>query len=347
MKTIVSVNEISEFEIKPKNELAIWKKMVSDEICSKWPNKENWILVDCPVCNKSNYTNAFNKDGFEYVECIDCKTLYSRNRPSEEDLNKWYLESNSVNYWQTKLLNDSSSIRDAKIIEPRSQWILDSISENISNYNGRIINFLDISFFGKMLIEKLYEKTTNFNMISGGITASRELYKYDKISVIPILKQEDLRSYNKIDVVVAFDVFDRINSIHKLMEDLEDVVNPGGLVFATCPVSSGFEIQTLWDKSPTILPPDKLTLPSINALLNKYKHSTKWELIELSTPGMFDVELVMNEVEKNKKEWPRNLNAILNGINNQGIGILTEYLQSQRLSSFARILFKRKEQNIF
>jgi hypothetical protein len=124
-------------------------------------------------------------------------------------------------------------------------------------------------------------------------------------------------------------------------------VSPGGLVFAACPVSSGFEIQTLWDKSPTILPPDKLTLPSVHAILNKFKYSSAWELIELSTPGMFDVELVMNEVEKNKEEWPRNLNAILNGINKQGIGILTEYLQSQRLTSFARILFKRKEENIF
>jgi len=39
MKTVVSVNEISEFEIKPKDVLGEWKKMVAEEMANRWQNK--------------------------------------------------------------------------------------------------------------------------------------------------------------------------------------------------------------------------------------------------------------------------------------------------------------------
>ena len=65
MKTIVSVNEISEFEIKPKNELANWRKIVSEEIKTTWGNKKDWVHIVCPVCNRTEHNSAFEKYGFE------------------------------------------------------------------------------------------------------------------------------------------------------------------------------------------------------------------------------------------------------------------------------------------
>ncbi len=73
MKTIVSVNEISEFEIKPKNEIKKWKKIVSEEIGKTWNSKKDWVEIFCPVCNNKEFISAFEKNGFEYVECIIVK----------------------------------------------------------------------------------------------------------------------------------------------------------------------------------------------------------------------------------------------------------------------------------
>ena len=347
MKTIVSVNEISEFEIKPKNELANWRKIVSEEIKTTWGSKKDWVHIVCPVCNKTEYNPAFEKNGFEYVECDNCKTLYAKTRPNQNELKKWYLGSESVKFWKDQLLVKSAASRDAKIVEPRSQWILDCVSEYISSSSEQI-QYLDISFFGKMLVEKISEKTNNFNIISAGITAARESYISKSINVSPIENMDDYNKFSNIDVVVAFDSLDRSQSIYQLIKNLENVIKPGGLLFATCPVSSGFEIQTLWDKSPSIFPPDKLNFPSVNGLMNLFNNSDEWSILELSTPGMFDVELVKNELfNKSDVKLPRAIKALLDGINKQGEGVFTEFLQSQRRSSFARIVIRRKREKIF
>ena len=178
MKTIVSVNEISEFEIKPKNEIKKWKKIVSEEIAKTWNSKKDWVEIFCPVCNKKESISAFEKNGFEYVECNHCKTLYAKNRPNQTELKKWFTKSESVKYWESELLAKSAASRDAKIVEPRSQWIFDSLAEYSTSSLDQKVNYLDISFFGKMLNQKISDKSNNFNIISAGITSEGETYTF-------------------------------------------------------------------------------------------------------------------------------------------------------------------------
>jgi Zn ribbon nucleic-acid-binding protein len=168
MKTIVSVNEISEFEIKPKNEIEKWKKIVSEEIAKIWSSKKDWVEISCPVCDKNEFISAFEKNGFQYVECNHCKTLYAKSRPNQIELKKWFTKSESVKYWEAELLAKSAGSRDAKIVEPRSQWIFDSLAEDIISSIEQKVNYLDISFFGKMLNQKIADKSNNFNIISAG-----------------------------------------------------------------------------------------------------------------------------------------------------------------------------------
>jgi len=342
MKTVVSVNEISEFEIKPKAELNEWKNLVAKEINSRWANKAGWVSVPCPVCNSNLDTPAFQKSLFSYVECNNCKTLFAETRPSENELSWWYKESASTRFWQEKLLKLSAASRNEKIIEPRAYWILDGLSEYLSNAPLKNISYTDISFFGKALVERIAGAAHDMTIVSAGITDGAEKYASGNIHVNTLSSIGNLSSLEPTDVVVAIDVLERISSIHHFLEQLDKVVRPGGIFFATCPVSSGFEIQSLWDKSPSIIPPDKLNLPSVAGLINLFSAS-KWKILELSTPGMFDVEVVRQAMLQSPNEkWPRSLHALLDGIDNQGIGLFTEYLQSQRLSSFARIVLRRE-----
>jgi ribosomal protein S27E len=151
MKTVVSVNEISEFEIKPKAELARWKSSVTEEIHTRWAGKKDWVKVNCPVCSKNETIPAFDKSAFAYVECKNCKTLYAEERPSEKELNWWYKESASTRFWKQELLQLSAASRDEKIIEPRANWIMDGLSEYLPGQLFTGIHYTDISFFGKAL----------------------------------------------------------------------------------------------------------------------------------------------------------------------------------------------------
>ena len=347
MKTVVSVNEISEFEIKPQAELNEWKQLVAGEIAARWGNQQNCVTVSCPVCKSKEATPAFTKSGFVYVECNHCKTLYAETRPSEKELSWWYTHSESVTYWQQKLLKLSAASREAKIIEPRANWILDGLSEYMPRIPLKNIRYTDISFFGKGLVDKIAESAEGMPITAAAITDGNETYKSKNIQSNTVTSVDDLSVLKSTDVLVAIDVLERISNIHNFLLQLETVVNPDGLVFATCPVSSGFEIQSLWDQSPSIIPPDKLNLPSVQGLIDLFSASSKWTILELSTPGMFDVELVRQAMlQSPNAKWPRSLHALLDGIDHQGIGMFTEYLQSQRLSSFARIVLRRERSKI-
>lgn len=347
MKTVVSVNEISELEIKPKAELATWKQSVASEIQSRWNKQDNWINLPCPVCGSAEHSSAFNKVGFAYVECMHCSSLYAKTRPSSNELNWWYTRAASTDFWKKKLLPLSAVSRDAKIIEPRANWILDGLSEYLSNISLPHIKYTDVSFFGKALVEKIAGYANGMEVVAAGLTEVDLTYSDENIHSKPLHSIDAFSSLPESDVVVAIDVLERIPSVREFIEQMEKVVIPGGLVFATCPVSSGFEIQSLWDQSPTIIPPDKLNLPSIKGLIELFSASGKWKILELSTPGMFDVEAVKQTMALfPDKPWPRSLHALVDGIDRQGEGMFTEYLQSQRLSSFARIVLRREQNKI-
>jgi hypothetical protein len=343
MKTVVSVNEISEFEIKPKTELTEWKRLVQAEMQSRWADKANWNKVSCPTCSKDEPVNAFSKSGFSYVECNNCKTLYADTRPVAQELDWWYTASDSTGFWKKTLLPLSATSREEKIIEPRVNWILDGLSEYMPGKSLRDIHYTDLSFFGKALVEKLAGYAKGMHIVSAGLTEADVIFDSTSIQKSPISTIADFSTLEPTNVIVAIDLLERIPSIDSFFKQMESIVKPGGLLFATCPVASGFEIQSLWDKSPSIIPPDKLNLPSVNGLIELFSGSGEWKILELSTPGMFDVDLVKETMSQFPKEtWPRSLHALMDAINRNGITMFTEYLQSQRLSSFARIVLRRE-----
>lgn len=341
MKTVVSVNEISEFEIKPQAELAQWKTLVAEEMNSRWADHKKWIDVTCPVCSGAAVQSAFTKAAFNYVECNHCGTLYAGSRPSADELFWWYTASRSTEFWKKQLLLSSAASRDEKIIEPRANWIMDGLSEYISPKALSSLHYTDVSFFGKALVEKIVQYAPGMQVVAAGITDGKVNYPAG-VQKNHLVSVDDLSGLQATDVLVAIDVLERVPDITSFLTQAEKTIQTGGLLFATCPVASGFEIQSLWDKSPSIVPPDKLNLPTVKGLLGLFSASGQWEVLELSTPGMFDVEVVKQTMHAFPNvAWPRSLHALIDSIDRQGVAMFTEYLQSQRLSSFARIVLKK------
>jgi hypothetical protein len=342
MKTVVSVNEISEFDIKPQASLQEWKQKVLEETAAI--DKTQWIETACPVCAQDQPLPAFNRSGFVYAECAHCKTLYAQTRPSDQALTNWYTNSESVAFWQGTLLRQTEVSRYEKIIEPRAYWILDGISEYMPHGSRNALRYTDISFFGRALVKKIAVEAPQLQLVSAGITDGKEPYASGNINIRTLASIAEYNTLERTDILVAIDVLERIRSIHDFVTALEEKINVGGLVFATCPVSSGFEIQCLWEHSPSIIPPDKLNLPSVQGLLELFSASGKWKVLELSTPGMFDVRLVKQAMNASPDHnWPRSLRALMDTMDNQGMQLFTEYLQSQRLSSFARIVLRKEK----
>jgi len=338
MKTIVSVQEISEFEIKPHGAVARWRALVEAEISQRWADRSGWIRVDCITCQQKDVIPAFEHYGIAYVECPACGSLYALFRPDEDELWGWYRESIPARFWREQILPVSEEARREKITRPRVDWVLDGIAEYVPSAHCLV----DLSSWGRLLIELLAAECTGLGkIVAAGMTADLEGSSTPHIQVKPT-RVADLPALGPAEVIVAVDVLDRATDLRGLVETFRQLLAPGGVVFATIPVASGFEIQTLWERSPTIIPPDKLNLPTLEGLQQLFA-APAWEILELSTPGMFDVEVVRRAIGAEPDlPWPRVVRALVERADSAGRTALVELLQSRRLTSFARLVVRKE-----
>lgn len=339
MKTIVSIQEISELEIKPSEMVNQWKGLVEKELSTFFPDRNSWIKVGCFGCKTPNEVFAFEQFGIKYNECKSCGSLFAPERPSEKDLWRWYRESDSSKYWRNELLPASAEARMEKITRPRAEWILDGIAEYLPN----VKKLVDVSSYGGALVELIQTGCNSISDVTlAGVTADLETVSLPGIKAQPTMMTE-LSGLENADVITAIDIFDRAADLEQMVNSMQRLLTPGGLLFSTLPVASGFEIQTLWDRSPSIIPPDKLNLPSVKYLSNVFS-SPGWEILELSTPGMFDVETVYKEMKKEPEiQWPRAVRALVEDSDQTTRTSLVELLQSIRRTSFARLVVRKNK----
>jgi SAM-dependent methyltransferase len=337
VKTVVSVQEIAELEIKPATEVAHWRRLVATEIAARWKNRADWISLSCPACKTGTFYNAFERLGIAYVECTDCGTLYAPKRPGEAALRDWYRESEPSRFWRERLLPVSAAARQEKIVRPRADWVLDGIAE----YTPQARRLVDVSQHGRTLLNAIAQGAPGLTeLVAAGVTADLEGASTARLEVRPSSTQE-LHGLGTSDVVVAVDVMDRAADPQALVRALERLLTPAGVLFATFPVASGFEVQTLWQDSPSIFPPDKLNLPTVDGLMRLFA-APGWEMLELSTPGMFDVETVRQALAARPDHpWPRIVRALVERTDAEGRENLVEFLQTRRLTSFARLVARR------
>jgi hypothetical protein len=167
-----------------------------------------------------------------------------------------------------------------------------------------------------------------------GATTARLEVRPTRIAALPGL--------GPVDAIIAVDALDRAADLGAMVKAFEAMLVPGGVLFATASVASGFEVQTLWERSNTILPPDKLNLPTVEGLQRIFA-APAWEILELSTPGMFDVEMVRNVMKAAPDQpWPRVVRSLVERTDAVGRTALVEFLQSRRLASFARLIVRRR-----
>jgi hypothetical protein len=334
MKTVVSVQEISELEIKPAAEVARWRELVAQELAVRWQYQQLPATAGCPCCGAREVAPAFVREGFEYGECGACGTLYALRRPSDAEIARWYRDSPPARFWREVLLSTAAGPRYEHLVLPRAQWVLDTIAEHAPGASS----LLDVSVHGMPLLLEIARAGRLPRIVASGCTADLESSAAVAAARIEVGPAQHGAAF---DVATANDILDRSSDLRGLVATLHGALRKGGLLFATLPLGSGFEVQTLWDRSRTILPPDKLNMASGKGLLKLFA-APAWELLEFSTPGYFDAEIVYRALrESPAADWPRGVRTLLQDSTSESRARLAELLQASRLTSFARLVARR------
>ena len=293
MKTVVSVQDLLEYEIRPGALLDEYHRL-SEAAVRAWP-APSLRAIACPACGGSAARPAFERFGLAYQECDTCGSVYLSPRPDARTLADHARSSPAAEFWRERILPETEAARRDKILQPRSDWVRDAIAE----YAPEAGTVLDLSPYA-----------------------------------LPDAGMEPVHA------ITAFEVFDRAPDVPALVAAARAVLRPGGLFFVTAPTISGFELQALWERARSIAPPEKINLLSIRGFMALFAEG--WEIVELSTPGMFDVETVRRTVEAAPSApWPRIVRALVIDTDDQRRLELQEYLQRARLASFARLIVRR------
>lgn len=335
MKNIVISDEFTEIDLKPSELLQKYIRLSEQDVRAMGTGK--LVNCACPACNSSDRTKSFEKFGLQYQECQDCHTLYISPRPDDKALNDYYLKGEARAFWREKFAPAADKKRKEKIIKPRFQWVLESTREYLPNaktwadFNtsqaGYIDAMADADIFEKKILVNPYLKLT--------------VRDQERVNVIQQPWWE-ANFKNELDVISLFEVADHTSDVDGLFKAAKTMLKPRGLCFITSILASGFDIQTLWDKASNLYPPDRLncfTAEGLNALFVRHG----FECIEFSTPGILDVEIVAKAVQENPKlNVSRFVKGLLDNPDEEVRRSFQEFLQSARLSSYGRILLRKR-----
>jgi len=292
MKTVVSLQDLLELEIRPGALVGEYQRL-SEEAVRSWPASALHDVA-CPGCGSFAARHAFDRFGLAYRECDRCGSVYLSPRPDERTLAEHAASSAPARFWRERVLPETEQVRREKILLPRTDWVHDGIAEYAPGARTVI------------------ELAPNGGEVPAG----------------------------PVDAITAFETFDRAADPRALVAAAHRALRPGGLLFATAPSISGFELQVLWDRARTIAPPDKINLLSLRGFAALFGDG--WEILELSTPGMFDVETVRRAVEADPAgPWPRFVRTLVLETSEQQRLEFQECLQRARLASFARLLVRK------
>lgn len=337
MRTVVLERDVVEEDIKPQQLLDEYRRLLELDVGELI--RGDFVPCDCPGCRGSKAQEAFARFGMEYLCCNGCQSLYVSPRPSEEVLTDFYRNASSAIFWRDSLLPATRETRRIKLLRPRVQWLLDAVDE----YRPNARSAITVGYDNDLLIEELRTQEAHlFEITVANAVADIEMAgkNLPGVSVQPT-SVTGLSKLDAADIFLAFDVLDRCADPEHLFAQAQEIIAPGGLFLATTTLGSGFDIKVLWEIS-GVYPPERLNLLSVEGLTLLFERHG-FEALEFSTPGVLDVESVRREMQIHPGgDLPRLITYLIKNRGEEAMEALQEFLQRFRLSSFGRIVLRKK-----
>jgi hypothetical protein len=312
--------DLKSSEIKPEQSLNQYISLVEKEAAQFFP-AQDLVFSHCPACQSQKTKETFQKMQFNYSTCADCWTTYASKRPTQKALNHFYTESQARRFWIDHIWKDSESSRVQKILSPIIDWVSGFIkpqsavaAEILPNNPGFSKAWLHESK-NLFLVEPTFPHSNTSNTL-------------------------DFDTNKTFGALFFFETLDRVESPRKILAWAREHLEIGGYCFVTGILSTGFDSLVLGANSRALLPPDRLTSFSLEGVL-KLAQDFDFEVVELSTPGVLDLDNIKNGLDKTSS---RLFEYLLKVRPEEPLREnFQRFLQENQLSSRARIVLKKRK----
>lgn len=276
---------------------------------------------DCPVdrCALEPWKDV---ESFEYLRCKGSGSLFLKALPTHRGWEALLKKIAEHRQSSNRFYNDIRKSRLENVYGEKRKWI-----ENTLRIHG----------ISQARAIDLATPPTPWTSFLQESKLLKEVMMVEEMSVIKRELPHDL----KTDVAILFESLDRVDAPEKLLQGVVSCLKPGGLLFVTSLVCSGFDFQILRDKNLYLFPPDRnniFSLTGLKTLLAK----AGLELLEVSTPGLLDVEIVKTHLNNATDISLSSFEREILKSDEEVRSAFQTFLQQANLSSFARLVCKKR-----
>lgn len=228
-----SVKELHEKRIK------MWDESIANH--EKYINKNSglfekkWVEYRiCPVCEKDNYIKIFEKEGGEYVKCLECSMVYANPVFTNAALTDYYQNNHTE---QSEVVESDTDNFYVNLYNKG----LDSIEK--TSKAGKI---LDIGCSSGIFLDTAKKREWNTN----GIELNRREFEFAQkkghIAYNDLL--ENIIFEEKFDAISMWDVFEHIRDGKDYLNQMKNLLTPNGVIFLQIPSSDSLAAKILQEK---------------------------------------------------------------------------------------------------
>jgi hypothetical protein len=338
MKHVVVTDDLREAVIRPRPLLEEYIRLLEADVRRFLDGRVELRACPCPGCGGQIAAVAFRKLGFEYQRCAACRSLFVSPRPSAEAIDEFVRSAGAIAFWRREFSAATAQERNRGVFRPRARWI----EASLGSYTGSPGPLVDVQTKSVGLLQAIADLGVFPRCWSVAPQVDdHELRAVEGVEVIDSLDTLVAARAGQAGVVVAHECLERAPDAPVFVDQVVRLLRPGGLLFATTLSASGFDIQVLGPRSRSLQPPlqlNVLTLEGLQRLLERHG----LELLELSTPGQLDTEIVRHALEEEPTLVLPPFASELVAHRDEAVHqAFQEFLQGARLSSHVRLAARR------
>jgi SAM-dependent methyltransferase len=330
---------MKEQDIRPADLFEKYLELSAHDAHAFFADRSRFRAVPCPGCDSDAAVPAFTKEGFDYVECRSCGTLFVSPRPDRSALDRFYGDSPSATYWAETFFPASMANRREKIFAPRVARVL----ELLNGCEPRTV--IDVGAGYGLFLEEYCRLRPDVRLLA--IEPGRKLAKVCRAKGFETLERpvEDAALWaGAADLAVCFEVLEHVYSPIEFIESMARLLRPGGRILVSSLGVDGFDIQVLWERSRSVSPPHHLNFPSVSGFVRLFERAG---LVDVSvlTPGRLDVDIVRNAVAEDPSiaDGNRFVRLLLQKRSSAAHDAFQQFLAANALSSHVWVLASKPE----
>jgi 2-polyprenyl-3-methyl-5-hydroxy-6-metoxy-1,4-benzoquinol methylase len=288
-----TVTTLHEDEIRPAELKRGQEEAFQKDVKRLQSQLDRFVIVPCPACKKNESKFKFCKYSFSFSKCDHCNTIYMNPRPTPEIMNSYYRNSENYKYWATYIFPASEAIRREKIHIPRFSRVVE-LCDKFSISKGTLLEIGP--GFGTFC--SVAQSAGIFEQVIA-IEPTPEMAQACRIKGIKVIEKkiEEVKDEVKTaDVIVSFEVIEHLFDPSEFLKKSASIMKPGCIIVLSCPNGEGFDMSILNELSGSV-DPEHVNLfnpKSLTALVE----NAGFEVLDVSTPGKLDAELVRQEIIK-------------------------------------------------